>query len=140
MQRLEDFDVHVHKMSVNIHVEVEGGCFVDPINLEETFAGLLGVFGFQTAPIGESQLEFAVSIKGFKLSAERPCGLRVLSMVRQIPEIKMLRLSPGSSSTRYRLWTAENVVTSSSGEIQSLLQEQARKDVVDFSRTFERSH
>jgi len=140
MQRLEDFDISVHKMSVSIQVEVEGGCFIDPTNLEETYAGLLSVFGFQTAPVGESQLEFAVSIKGFKLSADQPCGLRVLSMVRQIPEIKMLRLSPGSSSTRYRLWTAENVVTASASAIHSLLQEQARKDVVDFSRTFERSH
>ena len=140
MQRLEDFNVSVHRMSVNIQVEVEGGCFVDPVSLKDTFAGLLGVFGFQTGPVDESQLEFAVSIKGFSLSADQPCGLRVLSMVRQIPEIKMLRLSPGSSSTRYRLWTAENVVTASASEIQSLLQEQARKDLVDFSRTFQSSH
>lgn len=140
LQQLQDFDTNTHKMGVNIQVEVEGGCMIDAADLEETFAGLLAVFGFQTAPLGESQLEFAVSVKGFNLSAEQPCGLKVLSMVRQIPEIKMLRLSPGSTSTRYRLWTTENVVTASAREIHSLLQEQARKDVVGFCRAFERSN
>jgi hypothetical protein len=64
----------------------------------------------------------------------------VLSMVRQIPKIKILRLPPGSTSAGYRLWTTENVLTATQGEVQVLLQEQARKDVVEFSRAFERSH
>ena len=90
--------------------------------------------------MAESQLEFAVSVKGFPASIEYPCGVQMMSMVRQIPEIKMLRLSPASTSTRYRIWTVENIVTAKQNDIQSLLQEQARKDVVDFSRTFQRSH
>ena len=140
LERLEDFDARVHKMAVNIQVEVEGGCFVDPDSLQETFEGLLDVFGFQTASVGESQLEFAVSVAGFRASAELSCGIKILSMVRQIPEIKMLRASPGSTSARYRLWTVENIITATNSEVRSMLQEQARKDVVDFSRSFGRSN
>lgn len=138
IERLEDFNPQDHKIAINIEVEVEGACRVHPLDLEETFTGLLGVFGFKTAPMNDSQLEFAVSIKGFPSSAKQPCGLRVLSMARQIPAIRMLRLSPGSTSTRYRLWTTENIVTSTQDEIQSLLQEQARKDVVAFTRMLNR--
>lgn len=138
LERLEDFNPQIHKITVNVEVEVENGCLVDPANLTETFSGLLGVFGFQTATMDESELELAVSVKGLRASAEKPCGIRQLSMARQIPAIRMLRLSPGSSSTRYRLWTTENIVTASANNIQSLLQEQARKDVVAFTRSLNR--
>ncbi len=134
LERLEDFNPKLDRIFVNVEVEVAIGCLVDPVNLEETFKGLLGVFGLQTASVDESQLEFAVSVKGLKASAEQACGIRQLSMARQIPGIKMLRLSPGSSSTRYRLWTVENIVTASGNDIQSSLKEQARKDVVTFTR------
>lgn len=138
LERLEDFNPQLHKIAVNVEVAVENGCLVDPENLTETFAGLLGVFGFQTGTMDESELELAVSVKGLRASAEKPCGIRQLSMARQIPEIRMLRLSPGSTSTRYRLWTTENIVTASADDIQSLLQEQARKDVVAFTRSLNR--
>ena len=109
-------------------------------DLEETFTGLLNVFGFRTAPLDQSELEFAVAVSGFSVSGNQPCGIKILSMVRQIPTIKMLRLKPGSSSTRYRLWTTENVFTVANNEIQPTLQEQARKDVVELARSLEQIH
>ena len=139
LELLEDFDAGIHKIGVNIQAEVKGGCVVNPTNVKEAFEVLLTRFGFQIAPLDESDLEFAVSIKGFSASESQPCGVMILSMIRQIPKIKMLRLSPGSTSTRYRLWTIENTFTATQDEIQSLLQDQARKDVVDFSRTYKRS-
>jgi len=135
LERLEDFNPQIHKIFVNVEVEVKGDCLVDPANLTETFTGLLGVFGLHTGAVDESQLEFAVSVKGLHGGS---CGLRQLSMVRQIPDIKMLRLAPGSTSTRYRLWTVENIVSGTKADIQAQLQEQARKDVVAFTRALNR--
>ena len=137
LERLEDFDTETHKIAVNTQIEVEGSCFIDPINIGEAYKVLLGYFGFSVADPDSSHLEFAVSIEGFGISASQPCGVKVLSMVRQIPEIKMLRLSPGSSSTRYRLWSVENVITATQLEIQPMLEAQARKDTVEFARYFQ---
>lgn len=134
LERLEDFDPQEHTIFVNVEVETTGECQVDPVYLVETFAGLLEVFGFQTANVDESHLEFAVSVKGLRAVAEQTCGLKQLSMARQIPRIKMLRISPGSNSTRYRLWSVENIVTAPGINLQSSLTEQARRDVVAFVR------
>lgn len=134
LEQLEDFNPQRHTIFVNVEVEATGICQVDPVSLTETFTGLLEVLGFQTADVDESQLEFAVSVKGLRAVAGQACGLKQLSMARQIPAIKMLRLSPGSTSTRYRLWSVENIVSASEIDLQSLLMEQARKDIVAFAR------
>ena len=136
LAHLRDFDTEIHKIAVNTQVEVTGNCFIDPAKIGQAYKVLLGHFGFSVAEPNESQLEFAVSIKGFGMSASQPCGVKVLSMVRQIPEIKMLRLPPGSNSTRYRLWTMENVITTSQREIQAMLENEARKDITAFARYF----
>lgn len=134
LERLEDFNSRQHKIFVNIEVDIKGNCLVDPGDLEETFTGLLGVFKLQTAPAREADLEFAVSVKGIPSSGIAPCGLKVLSMARQIPNIAMLSIPPGSTSTRFRLWTAENILTATQADVRSSLHEQARKDVVAFTR------
>ena len=139
MKQLKDFDPAIHTVSVNTQVEMSGGCYIDKSNISEAFEFLLTRFGFQTAPVDESQLEFAVSVKGFELSGPHACGVMVLSMVRQIPKIRMLRISPGSTSKEYRLWTVETAFTATGHNLPSLLQEQARKDVVEFSRKFKSS-
>lgn len=138
LEQLEDFNRQEHTIFVNVEVETIDNCEVDPVSLAETFTGLLQVFGFQTASVDESQLEFAVSVTGLRAVAGQPCGIKQLSMARQIPRIKMLRLPPGSNSTRYRLWSVENIVSASEFDLQSSLADQARKDVVAFSRTVAR--
>jgi hypothetical protein len=135
LERLEDFNPQTQKLFVNVEVEVNRDCLVDPAILTETFTGLLAVFGFQTGTVDESRLEFAVSVKGLQGGS---CGLRQMSMVRQIPDIKMLRIPPGSTSTRYRLWMADNFVSGTKTDIQTQLQEQARRDVVAFTRALNR--
>lgn len=135
LQSLRDFDSGAHRMAVNVQVEVKEGCVVDPKDLEKTFAGLLDVFGLRIAPVNDSELEFAVLVKGFYQPDSQTCGIKMLSMVRQIPRIKMLRISPGSSSERYRLWTSDNILMADRDDIQPLLRAQARKDVTAFVRT-----
>jgi hypothetical protein len=140
LQNLRDFDSDIHHIAVNVQVGLEGGCVIDPVELTRVFTGLLNVFGFQTAPLNQSELEFAVSVKGIFVSANQPCGIKLLSMVRQIPTIKMLRLEPGSTSTEYRLWATEHILTAANSDIQSMLQQQALDDVVEFTRSLEQIH
>ena len=139
IEHLIDFDPAIHTISVNTEVEMRGSCYIDTANLNEAFEVLLTRFGFRTAPIDESQLEFAVSVKVLESLGSQPCHVMVLSMVKQVPENRMLRFSPGSKSKRFRLWTVETFFASAERDLQSLLHKQARKDVVEFSRNFTRT-
>jgi hypothetical protein len=136
LERLEDFDPGIHRITVSIQAEVTARCPVDTAALDKEVEGLLGVFGFQAGSYEDSQLEFAVAVKGLKASKSPSCGLMFTSMVRQIPLKKILRLSPGSNSERYRLWAVEHVITVTPHEIQRLLQNQSMEDVKEFSRVF----
>ena len=139
LEQLQEFDVLEHKIGVNVQEEVSGGCLSGLDSMAPVFEGLLSTMGMQVADIEESHLEFAVLIQGFPISGPGDCGVKLLSMVRQVPNMKLLRLPPGSKSTRYRLWTSENLVTGHKSEMQFLLQEQARLDVIEFARALERS-
>lgn len=140
LEHLQDFDRQAHSIGVNVQVEVKGACRVDAADLEKTFRGLLGVFGFSTAALEESSLEFAVSVKGRYESGAQPCGIKQLSMVRQVPKIRMLRLPPGSTSTRYRLWSSETVITAGPDDIQAKLRQQATEDVFAFVRMLDQQN
>ena len=139
LERLADFDTGVHRIAVNIEVNLAGGCAVDAAFLKEKIEGMLRALGFQTGSFEDSQLEFAVAVKGLKGPESKTCGLMFTSMARQIPLKKILRISPGSHSARYRLWQVENVILAKPTEIQGLLQSQAREDLAGFSRTLERA-
>jgi len=132
LERLEDFEVGRHRIGVNVYVDIEGECRQDAGALNRVFTEMLEQAGFQTGPLQDSDLEFAVSIIGFPTSAQMACGVRVLSMVRQVPERKILRLSPAAHSNRYRLWQTENIINGPKGELRTLLEKQARQDVTGF--------
>ena len=137
LESLEAFDINAHKISISLQEKVRGGCLPGSDSLEAAYISLLEQHGFTIAAFKESHLEFAVSIEGFKSSGPEDCGLVVLSMVRQVPLKKILRLPPDSKSTLYRLWTEENLVTGKQSEMRSLVQHQAIKDVSNFFHAFE---
>jgi hypothetical protein len=132
MERLADFAMQQHGIGLNVEVEVSGGCRPGKKELGAAYESLLKMMGFRTAPLKESQLEFAVSLVGFPTSGPQQCGLKLVSMVRQIPTIRVLRLAPGSSSRQYRLWDVEHIITGHRNDLDARLQEQARQDVMDF--------
>lgn len=134
MERLADFDMQQHGIGVNLEVEVSGGCRPSEKKLGAVYEGLLKMMGFQLASLKDSQLEFAVSVVGFPTSGSQQCGLKLTSMVRQIPTIRILRLPPGSSSTQYRLWEVDHIITGHNSSLDGLLQEQATLDVLAFCR------
>ena len=80
MKQLEDFDVAIHTIGLNTEVEIEGGCYIDTDELMGTLKISLIRLGFEVAPLKESQLEYAVSIKGFNVSRAQTCGVKILSM------------------------------------------------------------
>ena len=139
LESLKAFDSSTHKISVSIQSEVKGGCLPGTGGLESVYRHMLESRGFMIAAFEESDLEFAVSVKGFSTSGAQSCGLSLLSMARQVPLRKILRLSPGSNSTRYRLWTAETLVTGTKSDIPALVLEQARKDVISFHDVIRRA-
>lgn len=139
LESLDAFDVTTHRISVTVQGEVSGGCLPDTTGIQAAYESLLEKTGFRLAAFTESDLEFAVSIKGFVTSGTQKCGLKVLTMARQIPLRKILRISPGSHSERYRLWVEENLVTGEKSKLQSLLQEQAVRDVFNFRQALQRA-
>lgn len=132
LERLEQFEVGQHRIAVNLHMDLGGRCSQDTGTVTGTFEQLLDEAGFRVGELESSDLEFAVSIIGFATAGPDRCGIKVLSMVRQIPERRILRLSPASTSTRYRLWQTENVFNEPRQRLSSLIEEQARHDVTEF--------
>ena len=132
LESLDAFDINVHKISVNIRIKDWSGCLPRKDGLKAAYVYSLEKHGFRVAPIEESHLEFAVSIVSLNISGPENCGLRVLSMARQIPLIKILRLSPGSTSTLFRLWTEDTLLTGKKSEMDSRVQVQAAQDAKAF--------
>jgi hypothetical protein len=137
MERLEDFDCETHALHVNVQASTIPGCEIDEDEMTRTLETLLENFGFRTATQKKANLEFAVSIKEQPAAGSRPCGVLYRSMVRQIPRIKMLRVSPSSDSTEYRLWTVEHLITTTREGLTQTVAEEARKDIVSFVREYE---
>ena len=137
LENLADFDPSQHFIGVNLHARASGGCQPDTASLEMSIESFLAANEFKVGPLGESHLEFAVSVAGFVISDKSICGIRLLSMVRQIPNIKILRLPPDSDSTNFRLWQTENVITGFKADLQSLLEVQALRDVTQFRQFFQ---
>lgn len=136
LERLADFDPAQNTLAVNLELQVGGPCRPDSRQLATAYEQMLELMGFRLAPVKDSDLEFAVFIAGFSTSGSQQCGLKLLSMVRQVPTMRILRLPPGSDSRQYRLWEAERLVTGTASELPALLREQARQDVLDFCRVF----
>jgi hypothetical protein len=137
LEQLADFDRTKHAIAVNVEVKVSGPCRPDVGQLASAYEQLLELMGYRLAPLNDSDLEFAVFSAGFSTSGPQQCGIKLLSMVRQVPTIRVLRLPPGSGSSQYRLWEAEHLITGEAGEMTALLGEQVREDVVSFQREFE---
>jgi hypothetical protein len=137
LDSLGNFDKGAHKIGLNIQSGAAGGCLPSLDGLKTAFTIQLARSGFQVATLEDSHLEFAVAIEGFATSGPQYCGVKITSMVRQIPVMKILRLPPLSKSPRFRLWTVENLVTGPTNEIQALLEEQLGKDVFEFNRAWE---
>ncbi len=132
---LGEFDAQQHRIGVNVHEDVPGNCRLGSDYVTSVFGGLLSVMGFQQAEVADSHLEFAVSLQGIPM--QESCGVRLLSMVRQVPEMKILRISPGSTSRQYRLWTSENLLTGSRDEVRRKLEEQATQDIIAFRKALQ---
>lgn len=133
LESLQDFDPSSHKVFVNIQVDASGQCKLRTKSLEQTLVAAFAKAGFRTDNVKKSELEFAVSITMLSATSEGSCGFRVLSRVRQIPTIKMLRLKPDSSSTEFQLWRVEAVFTGSAKESGRRIADRLRTDVEDFS-------
>lgn len=139
LESLAGFDAGRHAIGLNVLEEVPGECRFGTDYIASVYAGLLTTMGMQVVEAYAGQLEFAVSMRGIAVSGPGSCGVRLLSMVRQVPEIKVLRLSPGSTSARYRLWSAETLVTGSREELRRQLQHQAMQDVLAFHQAWQAS-
>lgn len=134
LESLADFDPGSHFFSISIEEEAPAACRSSRGSLERVCRSLFEMFGIQVAPFKESHLEFAVSVKGFTVGEGR-CGLKITSMARQVPQIAILRISPGSDSTRYRLWSRDQIVNVPSANMQAELEQRLTHDLIDFSRT-----
>ena len=133
LESLQDFDPSSHKVFVNIQVDASGQCKLRPKSLEQTMVAAFAKAGFGTDTVKKSELEFAVSITMLSAISEGSCGFRVLSRVRQIPTIKMLRLKPDSSSKQFQLWRVEAVFTGNPRESAQWIPDQLEADVGSFA-------